>query len=270
MRVNCAAVPRDLFESELFGHERGAFTGATGRRRGKFARAHQGTLFLDEVGEIPLELQSKLLRALEAGEIEPVGAEREVQVDVRVVAATNRDLERAVREGAFREDLYYRIRVVPITLPPLRERGQADTLRLVEHFVEKFSKRHERHIDRIAESALQKIQNHPFPGNIRELENLIESAVVLCENEVIEARDIQFAPRMGIETPASTVAPLAFDAGNRSIRIGDPDISLEMLEQTHIRQVVEAMDGNQSEAARRLGIGRNTLARKLSMESQQG
>ena len=270
VKLDCTTLPETLIEDALFGHEKGAFTGADKAVPGKFEVANGSTIFLDEIGELPLSLQGKLLRVLQDREFERVGGTKTIQTDIRVICATHRNLARMVDEGKFREDLFYRIRVVPITLPPLRERGQADTLRLVEHFVEKFSKRHERHIDRIAESALQKIQNHPFPGNIRELENLIESAVVLCENDVIEARDIQFAPRMGIETPSSTYAPLAFDAGSRTIRIGDPDISLETLEQSHIRQVVEAMDGNQSEAARRLGIGRNTLARKLSLEPQQG
>lgn len=266
VKLDCTTLPETLIEDALFGHEKGAFTGADKVVPGKFEVADGSTIFLDEIGELPLSLQGKLLRVLQDREFERVGGTKTIRTDIRVICATHRNLARMVDEGKFREDLYYRIRVVPIVLPPLRERGAADILRLVEHFVEKFSKRHERDIERIAESALRKIQEHSFPGNIRELENLIESAVVLCDSDVVEANDIHFAPRLG-GTRIESSQP-AHNTGGRDAPgiIGNPNVSLEELEQTHIRRVVEAMDGNQSEAARRLGIGRNTLARKLSAE----
>lgn len=269
VKLDCTTLPESLIENALFGHEKGAFTGADKSVPGKFEVADGSTIFLDEIGELPLALQGKLLRVLQDREFERVGGTKTIRTDIRVICATHRNLARMVDEGKFREDLYYRIRVVPIDLPPLRERGQADILRLVEHFVEKFSKRHQRPIERVGQSALQKLQAHRFPGNIRELENLIESAVVLCDDGIIEADDIQFAPRYVHEEAllsSSALAVATEQAASAGFRIGDPNLTLETLEQTHIRQVVEAMDGNQSEAARRLGIGRNTLARKLSLE----
>lgn len=269
VKLDCTTLPESLIEDALFGHEKGAFTGADRAVPGKFEVAHGSTIFLDEIGELPLPLQGKLLRVLQDREFERVGSTKIIRTDIRVICATHRNLAKMVDEGKFREDLYYRIRVVPIELPPLRARGQADLLRLVEHFVEKFSKRHKRPVERVGQSALQKIQAHPFPGNIRELENLIESAVVLCDDGIIEADNIQFAPRHRKEdqTKLDSAGFHEQDASSSSVlRVGDPNLTLETLEQTHIRQVVDAMDGNQSEAARRLGIGRNTLARKLSLD----
>jgi two-component system nitrogen regulation response regulator NtrX len=192
VRVNCAAIPRELFESELFGHERGAFTGATSRRRGKFVRADGGTLFLDEVGEMPAELQAKLLRTLESGELEPVGADREVRVDVRVLAATNRDLERAATEGAFRRDLYYRLQVVTLEAPPLRERRE-DIPALVGHFLAASCADNNLSLKTISEDALRALIAYDYPGNVRELRNLIERMVILTPAQRIDALAVRDA-----------------------------------------------------------------------------
>jgi two-component system nitrogen regulation response regulator NtrX len=192
VRVNCAAIPRELFESELFGHERGAFTGATSRRRGKFVRADGGTLFLDEVGEMPAELQAKLLRTLESGELEPVGADREVRVDVRVLAATNRDLERAATEGAFRRDLYYRLQVVTLEAPPLRERRE-DIPALVGHFLAASCADNNLSLKTISEDALRALIAYDYPGNVRELRNLIERMVILTPTQRIDALAVRDA-----------------------------------------------------------------------------
>jgi len=180
VKVNCAALPGDLIESELFGHEKGAFTGATARRTGRFEIANHGTIFLDEVGELPLDLQVKLLRVLQEGEFEPVGSSRTVRVNVRVIAATNRNLEDAVREGVFRSDLYYRLSIFPITLPPLRERRK-DIPILVKHFVNQISRKFGKEIDTIPKETMTSLQNYPWPGNIRELRNVIERAIIITQ-----------------------------------------------------------------------------------------
>jgi len=250
VRVNCAAVPRELFESELFGHEKGAFTGATARRRGKFVRADGGTLFLDEVGETPADLQAKLLRALESGEIEPVGAEREIKVDVRVIAATNKDLEHAVRAGEFRQDLFYRLQVVTLTAPPLRERKQ-DLPALVRHFLDAACV--ENHLTRtLDDGALERIARHDFPGNVRELRNLVERLVILAPNETIRATDVEWAlPRSAPADPSG----VAFDGSLRETMTG--------LERRVILQVLEEQRWKMTAAAERLGLERSNLYKKL-------
>lgn len=269
VKVDCTTLPEALIENELFGHEKGAFTGADKTTPGKFEAAMGGTLFIDEIGELPLKLQGKLLRVLQDREFERVGGVKTLQADVRVVCATHRDLASMVDAGTFREDLYYRIRVVPLHTPPLRERGTPDLLRLVEHFVSTFGRRHKRPQVSISDSAMARLKAHTFPGNIRELEHVIESAVVMCDGDVIEARDLAIAERRrtvsSSSMPAVTVAAPATPAGSA---VGDPNLTLEQVEQEHIRLVLEAVRGNQSEAARRLGIGRNTLARKLSGEPE--
>jgi Nif-specific regulatory protein len=184
IRVNCAALPESLIESELFGHERGAFTGATERRKGRFEAAHGGTLFLDEIGDVSMAVQVRLLRVLQEREFERVGGTETIPVDVRVVAATSSPLEEKVQCGSFREDLFYRLNVFPIFLPPLRER-RSDVVMLVDHFLHKYAQLHNKPIKRITQSALQVIMAHRWPGNVRELENAIERAVILCEDEVI-------------------------------------------------------------------------------------
>src|SRR5438477_885099 len=189
IKVNCAAIPETLLESELFGHVRGAFTGATGTKKGKFALADGGTIFLDEIGTMSPALQSKLLRVLQEREFEPLGAERTERVDVRVIAATNRDLRQMVAEGKFQEDLFYRLNVIPVALPPLRERRE-DIPPLVEHFVRKHAQRTGRRIERVDEGVLTALQQYDWPGNVRELENTIERAVVLSPGPVIGARAV--------------------------------------------------------------------------------
>ena len=249
--VNCAAVPRDLFESELFGHEKGAFTGATARRRGKFARADGGTLFLDEVGEIPTELQSKLLRALESGEIEPVGAERESVVDTRVLAATNRDLDKAVREGVFREDLFYRLQVVTITAPPLRARRE-DIAPLARRFLDQACE--ENHLrKRFSDEALARVATHSFPGNVRELKNLVERLVILTPGETLDVAAVEH----GL-TPSS-----AARADEHTELSGTLRETMIRLERDVIRGVLEAQAWRMSAAAAQLGLERSHLYKKL-------
>ena len=249
VRINCAAVPRELFESELFGHEKGAFTGATARRRGKFSRADGGTLFLDEVGEIPLELQAKLLRALESGEIEPVGAEREQSVDVRVLAATNRELETAVEEGSFRRDLYYRLQVVTVTAPPLRDR-LTDVPLLAERFLEQVATTHHLPRRQLGADALQLLQRHPFPGNVRELRNLMERLCILVANETIGAEDIRL--HLGGATGDD---PLTLRGSLKE--------TMQHVERRLIERTLELHDGNRTEAAAALGLERSHLYKKL-------
>jgi transcriptional regulator with GAF, ATPase, and Fis domain len=261
IKVDCTTLPEALIENELFGHERGAFTGADRTAHGKVEAASGGTLFIDEIGELPLSVQGKLLRVLQDHEFERVGGTETIHADLRVICATHRDLPAMIDAGEFRDDLYYRIRVVPIVLPPLRERGRQDLLRLVEHFVDRYAKRHHREVRRVTEAALARLLGHDFPGNIRELENCIESAVVLCDGGIIDAEDLPLVvrPRAGTREPSPRMPGL----GTNGPRVGDPDVTLANLEQAHIEAVLAACDGNQSEAARRLGIGRNTLARKL-------
>jgi DNA-binding NtrC family response regulator len=250
VRVNSAAVPRDLFESELFGHEKGSFTGATARRRGKFVRAHGGTLFLDEVGEIPVALQAKLLRAIEAGEVEPVGAEREVRADVRVVAATNKDLARAVSAGEFREDLYYRLQVVTLTAPPLRERRD-DIPELVQHFLRRAC--HENKTERELEpAALVRIVRHDFPGNVRELRNLIERLVILTPGPRIDAAAVE-----------SALPPPAPRAAGAVVLRGSLHETVEELERRLVTDALERHGWRMTAAARELGLERSHLYKKL-------
>jgi DNA-binding NtrC family response regulator len=252
VRVNCAAVPRELFESELFGHERGAFTGATARRRGKFARADGGTLFLDEVGEIPRELQAKLLRAIESGEIEPVGADRELRVDARVIAATNRDLAAAVAGGEFREDLYYRLQVVTIVAPPLRARKQDLPALARRFFVRACEENHLRR--RLDDSALERMARHDFPGNVRELRNLVERLVILAAQETIDAAAVERCLALsGASAGADPVPDLR----------GPLRETLARLERAAVLRVLEAHGGRMSAAAAELGLERSHLYKKL-------
>jgi DNA-binding NtrC family response regulator len=251
--VNCAAIPRELFESELFGHERGAFTGATSRRRGKFARADGGTLFLDEVGEIPTELQPKILRALEEGRIEPVGSDREVEVDVRVVAATNRDLLRDVREGRFREDLYYRLESVTLAVPPLRERA-GDVDALSEHFLETVCARNNLKRRCLSARALERLRAYPFPGNVRELRNLVERLVILASGDPIDLDDVEDALPRDRSGPA-TAGPVRPGAPLREI--------VEGVERAAIEDALRRHGGAMAAAARELGLERSHLYKKV-------
>ncbi len=251
VHVDCAALPAGLIESELFGHERGAFTGADRRVVGKFEQAEGGTLLLDEIGDLPLLLQGKLLRFLQEREFERLGGRQTLRADVRVISATNADLEALVAKGAFRQDLYYRVRVVQLQVAPLRDRGPSDVRRLAEHFLGRYARKYRRPARRFSDAAVARLAAHAWPGNVRELEHCVESAVVLCLAEVIE--DAQLSLPGGLPGDDVAARPAGYD----------PELPLAEVERDHIRRVLEHCDGNRTEAARKLGIGRNTLARKL-------
>lgn len=254
VKMNCAALTETLLESELFGHEKGAFTGAHRLKEGKFRQAHAGSLFLDEVGEMPLSMQAKLLRVLQERELVRVGGEQVLKVDVRVIAATNRDMSEAVRNGRFREDLYYRLNVVGLEVPPLRERSE-DIPLLAQHFLKHFSEKNRKMLKGLTPQAMDRLLRHPWPGNVRELMNVIERAVVLARSEYLDAEDLllENAPA-GTEESAGAVDP---------IERGPADIPLEEVERMTILKTLESAGGNKSEAARRLGITRRTLHQKL-------
>jgi two-component system response regulator AtoC len=246
IKVNCAALPESLLESELFGHVRGAFTGATSNRRGRFALADGGTIFLDEIGTLGLAVQAKLLRVLQEREFEPVGSERTQSVDVRVIAATNRDLRTMVADGRFLEDLYYRLSVIPVELPPLRERRE-DIPPLVEHFVRKHAQRTGRAIGGVAPAALEQMRSYDWPGNVRELENTIERAVVLATGTVIDAAAISI-----VEPPAGPAA-----GGLPSARLHE---NVEWVERESIRRALRQSGGVKKDAAHQLGISQRALS----------
>ncbi|MEO1266679.1 MAG: sigma-54 dependent transcriptional regulator [Myxococcota bacterium] len=248
VRLHCAALSESLLESELFGHEKGSFTGAISRRQGRFEEANQGTLFLDEIGEIPMSTQVKLLRFLQQREFERVGGNRTINVDVRIVAATNKVLEEAVRKGAFREDLYFRLNVIHVKSPPLRTR-RSDIPVLVRHFIVKYSEENKKNIKDITPEALEILMEYDWPGNVRELENIIERAVVLAEADIIDVRHLP--PDFG-----QTTLSIAHD-----IRI--PGSSLAELERFAILKTYEATGGNTSETADMLGISIRKVQYKL-------
>jgi len=253
--VNCAALPESILEAELFGYEKGAFTGATGRRDGRFAQADSGTLFLDEIGEVPLHLQVKLLRVLQEGEIEPLGGKMR-RVDIRLVAATNKDLRRAVAEGRFREDLYYRLNVIAVRVPPLRERLD-DVPLLCEHFLSRFREKNQKVITGISRPALDLLTRYAYPGNVRELENAIERAVVLCRQPIIDVDDLPHEIRSG-----GTLGEAGNAAGppRLSFPLGTP---LEEIERYVIRETLQYTKGDKRLAAQLLGIATRTIYRKL-------
>ena len=247
IKVNCAAIPENLLESELFGHEPGAFTGAVGQRKGKFEVAHEGTIFLDEVGEMPLHLQSKFLRVLQEREFERVGGNATVEVDLRVVAATNRDLGAMVRDGEFRDDLFYRLNVIPIHLPPLRERME-DVAPLAAHFLRKFNDKNGRELEDLSQKATARLLSHSWPGNVRELENCMERAVVLARGTELEPRDLVFS---GDEKSDGMAGVLE--------QIMSTDLTLEDLEKRLIVMALERCSNNVSRTARVLGMTRRAL-----------
>jgi len=249
IKVNCAAIPETLLESELFGHVRGAFTGATATKKGKFALADGGTIFLDEIGTMTPTLQSKLLRVLQEREIEPLGSERTEKIDVRVIAATNRDLRQMVTEGKFQEDLFYRLNVIPIEIPPLRERRD-DIPALVDHFVKKHAQRTGRRIDRIDDGVLAALQQYDWPGNVRELENTIERSVVLSQGPVINARSVSV---VGAAAPQTTGLP--------SLKLRQ---NIEWVERETIRRALENAGGVKKDAAELMGISQRALSYYLA------
>ncbi len=267
VRVNCAALAPGVLESELFGHEKGAFTGAMNRRPGRFELADGGTIFLDEIGDLPLEIQVKLLRVLQEREFERVGGVDTVRVDVRVISATHRDLEQLINAGTFREDLYYRLNVFSITLPPLRERAQ-DLPQLADHFVQKFAARAGKALSGVGAEALRMLAAYPWPGNVRELENVIERATILAQGPELVAADLDFGRRLAAgaagkpaaPTPTTAAAPVAAaepaagDPGGRSLYR-----RLSEQERNEIVAAVEQCQGNIAHAARALGINRSTL-----------
>ena len=257
--VNCAALPEGLLESELFGYERGAFTGALMRRIGKFEMAHGGTILLDEVSEMTLGLQAKLLRVLQEREVDRVGGRAPVQIDIRVIATTNRSLRREVEVGRFREDLYYRLNVFPITVPPLRARPD-DIALLARHFVPTACVRNGLPVASIADDAVAALTSRPWRGNVRELENAVERAVLLARGKAIEPRHFQFddsAPAIAASEPAST-APAAQD-----VQAGASSGSLWAMERNLIMTTLTTVNGNRTHAAKRLGISIRTLRNKL-------
>jgi DNA-binding NtrC family response regulator len=298
--VNCGAIPETLIESILFGHEKGSFTGAVDKHIGKFQEANGGTLFLDEIGELRLDMQVKLLRAIQEGEVDPVGAKRPVKVDIRLISATNRNLQQQVEEGKFREDLFYRLNVFPMQLPPLRERRE-DIAGLVELFIRRFAVEENKKIVGLDKPAMEMLKTYNWPGNIRQLENTVFRAVVLCDGECLRAGDFpQIASQLGItvdtthpEEPIEIVArprepmglqtsgggigsTLAVDdlvaSGVKLTGIDGHLRKLEEIEHELIKLAIEKYDGHMSEVARRLGIGRSTLYRKLremGIEDQQ-
>ncbi|PYR28920.1 MAG: hypothetical protein DMF92_13095 [Acidobacteria bacterium] len=249
IKVNCAAIPETLLESDLFGHVRGAFTGATTTKKGKFALADGGTIFLDEIGAISLTVQSKLLRVLQEREFEPLGAERTEQVDLRVIAATNRDLRQMVAEGKFQEDLFYRLNVIPIAIPPLRERRD-DIPALIDHFAAKHAQRTGRRFDRIDDGVLASLQQYDWPGNVRELENTIERAVVLSAGPTIAARAVSV---LGAAAPQTTGLP--------SLKLRQ---NTEWVERETIRRALESAGGVKKDAAELMGISQRALSYYLS------
>lgn len=252
--VNCASLPETLFESELFGHEKGAFTGAERQRTGKFELADKGTLFIDEIGDIPLNIQVKLLRAIQFGQIERLGSNKTISTDVRIVAATNRNLEEMIKNGEFREDLYYRINVFPIFIPPLRKR-KVDIPVLVDYFIQKYSLQNDRQITGISKEAMHALMKYDFPGNVRELENIIQRAIILSRNSIISINDL---PSL-----VSLQHKSEYSINNNFFEPGDLNIKVEELEKRLIDSALEQCGGVQTKAAEILNISERMLRYKL-------
>ena len=240
--INCSAIPENLLESELFGYERGAFTGAVKAKKGKLTVADGGTAFFDEIGDIPFNIQVKLLRFLQFGEIVPLGMEKSTNVDVRIISATNQDLEKKIEDGSFREDLFYRLNVVGIHIPPLRERKE-DIDPLVNHFIEKYSKVSGKNIEGISNEAMRYLFSYNWSGNVRELESIIERAIVMSRDNIIDVDDLPIALKMEDEK--------------------EGDLALKTMEKKHIESVLNLQGGNITKAAEILGIHRNTLMSKM-------
>jgi DNA-binding NtrC family response regulator len=257
VKINCTALPENLMESELFGYEKGAFTGAVTSKPGKFEQADTGTVFLDEIGDVPAAIQVKLLRVLQEREFERLGSNVTRHIDVRVIAATNQDLRAALEQGTFREDLYYRLNVVPINIPPLRERRQ-DIPYLAEHFVRKLAPDTGGRVERITEAGIARLMEYAWPGNVRELENVIERSLVMCTGTELDAAGIKLedAPR-----------PRNHSAGEMFVPEG---MTLDAYEQAIIREALRRANGNKSQAARLLGLTRNALRYRLTQMGMEG
>jgi transcriptional regulator with GAF, ATPase, and Fis domain len=291
IKINCAAIPKTLMESELFGYEKGAFTGAVGSKPGRFELAHGGSLFLDEIGEIPVEMQVKLLRVLQESEFERVGGIKTIKVDVRLITATNRDLAAEITTGGFRDDLYYRLNVVPIHLPPLRERRE-DIPLLVDHFLARFNERLKKQIAGAAPEALERLVSHQWPGNIRELENVIERTILFCEDTHIRLADLPGelggTPNQAMSPPTASLEERPISAATSSGNlpmvqnptaappttlppVGEEVGSLkeavraetERVERELIQRALDETAGNVTQAARKLQISRKSLQTKM-------
>ncbi len=268
--VNCGAIPGTLVESILFGHEKGSFTGANAKHLGKFQEADTGTLFLDEVGELPLEMQVKLLRVLQENEVDPIGSKRPTKVDVRIISATNKNLEDAVKDGTFREDLYYRLNVFPIEIPSLRDRVE-DIAALLEHFVKRFNAQENRSIRGADAKTLEMLKTFDWPGNVRQLENAVFRAVILSDGHTLKPQDFPQISGLNPVIPEQETAALSSAAQDGQedddpLQILDPAghlRSLVEIERDLIQFAIDTYSGHMSEVARRLGIGRSTLYRKV-------
>jgi two-component system, NtrC family, response regulator HydG len=257
VRINCAAITQTLLESELFGHARGAFTGAEQKRKGKFLQADKGSILLDEIGEMSMAMQAKLLRVLQEKEITPVGSDETIQVDVRVIAATNRDLKAMAEKGEFRQDLFFRLNVVSLDIPPLRKRPE-DIPELALHFLAHFSQKNRRDIKGFAPDAMDAMIRHAWPGNVRELMNAVERAVVLARTDYITRSDLSFTAGDGLQDPQ--ISSQACNLEN---------VPLSSIEKEAILSTLSAAGGNKSETARRLGITRKTLLKKLKIYGKE-
>ena len=260
LAINCGAIPSDILESELFGHERGAFTGAVARKIGKFEVAHKGTLFLDEISELYPELQVKLLRVLEDRMIMRVGGSELIEVDFRLITATNKDLEKEVAEERFREDLYYRLKVVTLRVPPLRERKE-DIPLLAEHFLRQFCEEHGQPVKRLTPAALDLLSQHSWPGNVREFKNFLESTVIFHAGEEIDHQDLPADFRAGVEVPRS---------GGPIQNLSGSPRGMAEIERQAILETLQLTGGRRAESAKVLGIGLRTLQRKLKEYREQG
>jgi len=274
IKVNCAAIPKELIESELFGYERGAFTGAVTSKPGRFELANGGTLFLDEIGEIPVEMQVKLLRVLQESEFERVGGIKTIRVDVRLVAATNRDLKKLIAQGTFREDLFYRLNVVSIRLPALRERN-TDIPLLVDHFLRKFNERLKKSVSGVEPEALELLSAYGWPGNIRELENVMERAVLFCDGQKLRSEDLpgELRGSAGTSTPSGSISPAAGSEPPPGVDVGSlpaegglkehVKVAMSRLERDLVSRALKQTNGNVTHAARLLKISRKGLQLKM-------
>ncbi|MCJ8502948.1 sigma-54-dependent transcriptional regulator [Desulfatitalea alkaliphila] len=278
LAINCAAIPENLIESELFGYERGAFSGAERTCIGKLERCDGGTCFLDEIGDMSLAMQAKLLRVLQDGDFERLGGRETIRVDVRIIAATNKDLAREVQAGRFREDLYYRLKVITIQLPPLRRRSE-DISALVDYFLARFSAEYAKPVATLAPSAMARLENHDWPGNVRELENCMRRSILLCAGDIITEEHLALQTTDGAQGTAADTAQLVEHLRNqleqlipailRLSKSGAHANIIEMVEELLILKALEACDNNQVQAARMLGISRNTLRHRLKRHREK-